>query len=205
MKRAVIMLVLAVASAVVSAQPSGPEALPLGAMTAEQKSPLRADQPRQPQGSSLGTVPALALVLGLALSCAGAYRWIASRSGGLAARAGMAGAPAGIVDLLGRYPMGRGQSLLLLRVDRRILLISQSAGARVGAAPALTTLCEITDPDEVASIAAKAASTSAGFGSVIARFQRADDRPVAPGVEVVDLTRRRETASRPLWPARRQA
>jgi hypothetical protein len=209
MTRAVVMLVLAIASATVSAQPEGPEALPLGAMPAgqitEHGRPLLTEPQRQSQGSSIGTVPALALVLGLAISCAGAYRWIASRSGGLAARAGAPGAPAGILDLLGRYPMGRGQSLLLLRVDRRILLVSQSAGARVGAAPALATLCEITDPDEVASITAKASSSQGGFGSVIARFQRPDDRPAAPGVEVVDLTRRREPSSRSLWPTRRQA
>lgn len=50
--------------------------------------------------------------------------------------------------MLGRYPVARGQTLALLRVDRRVLLLCQSSGG-------FSTLAEFTDPEEVASLLVK--------------------------------------------------
>jgi flagellar biogenesis protein FliO len=142
-----------------------------------------------------GTLPALVLVLGLVIVCAGGYRWLASRAGGLAGQLAGTGAPAGIIDVLGRYPLGRGQSLLLLRVAGRVLLVAQAAGGRVGAAATMQTLCEIDDPVEVASIVGRTASAPGGFREVIARLERGEGaapsaRHEHGGIEVVDLTAR---------------
>jgi hypothetical protein len=60
-----------------------------------------------------------------------------------------------VLEVLGRYPVGRGTTLVLLKLDRRVLLMSQSAGGRLGAGAGFTTLCEVTDPEEVASILVK--------------------------------------------------
>lgn len=61
-------------------------------------------------------------------------------------------APSGVLEVLGRYPAGRGTLLILLRLDRRVLLVAQSGG-RTGTG--MTTLCEIDDPASVASLLAK--------------------------------------------------
>ncbi|MFN0010172.1 MAG: hypothetical protein ACKVS8_00860 [Phycisphaerales bacterium] len=96
----------------------------------------------------------LGVVVGLVLICAAVLRRVASRSGGLCAALATGAAPAGVVEVLGRYPVSRGQALVLLRVDRRVLLLSHAAGARQGAA-SFTTLSEFSDHDDVASILAK--------------------------------------------------
>jgi hypothetical protein len=61
-------------------------------------------------------------------------------------------APSGVLEVLGRYPAGRGTLLILLRLDRRILLVSQNGGRT---STGMTTLCEIDDPASVASLLAK--------------------------------------------------
>ncbi|MGP1271905.1 MAG: flagellar biosynthetic protein FliO [Phycisphaerales bacterium] len=177
--------------------------LPVNAAEPDSRRPL--GQPMQeaaPLGASPGevgstglgeTLAALALVIGLVVVCAAAYRWLASRSGSLGGGLAAARSPAGLLDVLGRYPIGRGQALLLLRLDRRVLLVSQTAGARVGSAPGLRTLAEIADPDEVAAIVAKASPAEGRFSESFARASGVDRSPFAPagqsGVEVVDLTR----------------
>jgi hypothetical protein len=101
--------------------------------------------------------------------------------GGLWATLGAGGrAPAGIMEILGRYPVGRGATLVLLKLDRRILLLSQSAGGRFGAGAGFQTLCDITDAEEVASILVKAReadgdSMSERFRSILGRFDRSMD------------------------------
>ena len=63
----------------------------------------------------------------------------------LAGPLGSARAPSGVIEALARYPFGKGQFLVLLKLDRRILLICQTAqGSNV--------ITEMSDPDEVASI-----------------------------------------------------
>lgn len=97
----------------------------------------------------------------------------------LARRGGAGGlntsrAPSGILEVLGRYPMAGGPTLMLLRVDRRVLLLSQARASRLSGAT-LSTLAEFEDVDQVASLLAQARdardeSISARFGSLLAGF-----------------------------------
>lgn len=127
------------------------------------------------------TMLALGGVLALALVSGAIARRLARGQGGLRASLGAGGrAPAGIMEILGRYPVGRGSTLVLLKLDRRVLLLSQSAGGRLGAGAGMSTLCEITDPEEVASILVKSRdadgdSMSERFRSMLARFDRGMD------------------------------
>lgn len=118
------------------------------------------------------TVLALSAVLALIVLAAGVFKKIAARSGGLAGAMGAGGkAPSGILSILGRYPLDRTTTLVLLKVDRRVLLLSQTRGGARLAGATLTTLCEITGADEVASIMAK--SSAADGASPAVKFQRA--------------------------------
>lgn len=86
---------------------------------------------------------------------------------------GSSRSPAGVLEVLGRYPIGSGLTLMLLKVDRRILLLSQSGGGmlpmRRGGASSLSTLCEINDAEEVASILTK--TRDAEGESIAAKFR----------------------------------
>ena len=84
------------------------------------------------------TAGALAVVIGLMVGTKGA---IAKWGGG----AGRAGAPAGIVTMLARYPLGRKQTMLLVKVDRRILILAQTAEGT-------STLSELREAEDVASL-----------------------------------------------------
>ena len=122
------------------------------------------------------TAGALVLVVVVILFIAGFARKLAGRSNGLMHAIGAGGrAPSGLLQVLGRYPVGRGQTLILLRLDRRVLLLCQSVGAK-GAG--MRTLCEVTDPDEVASLLLHAAdaegrSISAKFRDMVSGFDEA--------------------------------
>lgn len=79
-------------------------------------------------------------------------------------------APSGLLFVLGRYPVSRGASLVLIQLDRRVLLLSQSGAG-------FQTLAEVRDAEEVASIIAKARdeegeSISAKFSSLLRGFDR---------------------------------
>lgn len=121
--------------------------------------------------AALGAV--VVLIVGLGYGTRWGARWFASRQGGLSIALGAGGrAPSGILHVLGRYPISRGLTLVLLKVDRRVLLVSQSGGRRTGVA--MTTLCEITDPEEVASIVSKSSEVlgeamSAKFNAFLSR------------------------------------
>lgn len=96
------------------------------------------------------TAGALAIVVALIVAVSAGVRAWARRSGGLLQALGPGGrAPSGVLQVLGRYPVGRAQTLILLKLDRRVLLVSQSGGVRAGG---MQTLCELTEPEEVASI-----------------------------------------------------
>lgn len=97
---------------------------------------------------------ALGFVLAVIILVFKAIRRGARARGGLMAAAGPGGrAPSGVLSVLGRYPLARGQTLLLLKLERRVLLVAQTAGSRTG--PALATLTEVDDPEAVAAIAAR--------------------------------------------------
>lgn len=129
---------------------------------------------------------ALALVVGLIYALRGVVRRVAAR-GGLRAQFGAGGrAPSGVLEVLGRYPVSRGQSIVLLRVDQRVLLLGQSSSG-------FRTLADFHSGDEVASLLVKARdedseSLSGRFRTMLARFER--DPAMTEGVEHIDLTRR---------------
>lgn len=100
-----------------------------------------------------------------------------SASGGLIAEAlGARGrAPSGVIEVLGRYPVARGQLLVLVKLDRRVLLLGHSAPARgAGGGPGggFVTLAEVTDPEEVAALLVRVRegrgeSVGARFGAML--------------------------------------
>jgi len=103
----------------------------------------------------LQTVLTLGVVIGAILLIGAGVRKFARAKGGLLAELGAGGkAPAGVLEVLGRYPISRSSMLVLLKLDRRILLTCQTQGRR-GTATGMSMLCEITDPEEVASILLK--------------------------------------------------
>jgi flagellar biogenesis protein FliO len=129
-------------------------------------------------GPLLGVVT-LMIVLGAALR----------RFGGPLARGGR---PSGVLEVLGRYPIARGQQLVLLRMVSRIVLLHQGRNG-------LTTLSEVVDPDEVATLLARVESASRSsqpgrFRGLLAGAAAQQDglgREMATeGKVVVDLTRR---------------
>ncbi len=141
--------------------------------------------PTSARGSTAQTLASLGMVLGLILAVGAGFKKLMRSKNGLAGALNAMGAspsPAGILEVLGRYPMSRGTSLVLLKVDRRVLLIAQgTAGLRVrGGSPPPVTLCEITDPDDVASIMikvneAEGRSIGATFRQALAGFERQHD------------------------------
>lgn len=136
---------------------------------------------------------ALAAVVGLILLTRTlVVRYMPSLMGGKTDR------PSGVIEVLARYPIGRGQQLLVLKFARRILLVHQ-AGATS------RTLTEMSDPDEVAAtlsrLEAGASVKSAGkFKAALQSFEteheaaqarrsRSGAALAATETEIIDLTR----------------
>lgn len=145
----------------------------------------------------------LVLVLVLAVAALMLLKLLARARGGLAGAVGAGGrAPSGILEVLGRYPLTRGETLILLRIDRRVLLLSHAKTGKLGSSSGTHTLCEITDPEEVASILVKtqddqSRSLSERFTSVLGRFERATDQALrlAPAPTPLPAVRPRRVAS----------
>lgn len=113
---------------------------------------------------------------------------------------GGAGRPSGVIEVLARYPVGRGQQLMVLKFARRILLVHQSASDT-------RTLSEMTDPDEVAATltrleAGASTANAARFRSAIESFEKEHDAAMRDRTrtaqathsiepEIIDLTRTR--------------
>jgi flagellar biogenesis protein FliO len=101
------------------------------------------------------TILALGGVLLLIWGLAWMYRKAARATGGLSTSLGAGGrAPAGIVEILARYPLASRHTLVVLRFDRRVLLCSMTGGGRSSSA-GMSVLCELEDPEDVASILIK--------------------------------------------------
>lgn len=122
-------------------------------------------------GWGLRTALALAAVIGLILLCKLAVVKLSSRGGGsIASQLGPSGrAPSGLLSVLARYPIARGSTLVLLRLDRRVLLLSQTSQG-------FTTLAEIDDPEEVAALIMRAedeegASLTRRFRTMLAQAE----------------------------------
>jgi len=174
------------------------ESLPLGAVAAE--APMAAPGVERPdRGSTFETVKSELVRVGLPLlgvvALMIAVGVVVRRVGGPLARGGR---PSGVLEILGRYPIARGQQLVLLRLVNRIVLLHQSRNG-------LSTLSEITDADEVAALLARIeAATRSGqpgrFHGLLARAVAGGDptgrETSTNGKVVVDLTRR--PAHRPL-------
>ncbi len=177
------------------------ERLPLGApprpAALEQAEPSRmwrAIDPRQSEVVRVGG--ALAAVLLLLVLVRGLLR-----AGGRQPR------PWGVLEVLGRYPVGRSQSLVLLKLGGRVVLVHQT---RAGMSP----ISEVSEPQEVAALLGRVEAAGRGRGSgfhgLLKRLTRRPageafplvaDAPAVPGVPaenaervVVDLTRRRRKA-----------
>lgn len=137
------------------------------------------------------TMMALLVVVAIIVVAKVVVAGAARARGGLAMAIGPGGrAPSGILEVLGRYPIARGQTLILLKVDRRILLVAQCTGLR-GGVPALSTLCEITEPEDVASLLIKTReadgeSMAERFQSMLHRLGRAPEGAPASIVEEVE-------------------
>jgi hypothetical protein len=149
--------VIAAAPAFAS-EPASPESRPLPtpakATSGPEASPLAAEKAGL-SGSAVQTIASLAGVVALIVVLGVTVRLVSRRSGGLMAAMGAGGrAPSGLLEVLGRYPVGRGSTLILLKMDRRVLLVSQGGGGKFGGA-SMTTLCEVTEPEDVASILLK--------------------------------------------------
>jgi len=109
-------------------------------------------------------------------------------------------APEGVASIMARYPVARGEHVVLLEVGRRILVVHQASGS-------MTTLSELTDRDEVADMRARIngeerekvedSFAPALEASLEAESQTAPLEPVEgmPGfvAETVDLTRRKRS------------
>lgn len=120
----------------------------------------------------LRTGLSLAFVVSLIVLGAVVARRVSKSKGGLAGAIGAGGpSPAGVLEVLGRYPVARGQSLVLLRAHDRVLLLSQNSFGRLGrtAGGGMNTLCEFTNHEEVAGILT--AVRDADGDSLAARFR----------------------------------
>lgn len=185
-KRVILFLCVAACSCTACAQPVS-ESLPLGSPSTSTPAEIIGGP-----SSITTTLASLLAVVGIIVLLGAIYKWLASKSGGLAGQIGAGGkSPSGLVSVLARYPLGRGQTLVLLKLDRRVLLLCQSASGRMRGGVTTQTLSEIANPEEVASIIAKAEGTG-GFNEVLHGYESMESSPEEMrGVEVVDLTRRR--------------
>lgn len=137
-----------------SRAPSEHERLPLGDPASARRAGGAIPAPGSSSASSssawwVRTGGALAIVITLIMLLRVGLTKVSRLGGGLSHEFGAGGrAPSGVLQVLGRYPVSRGQSLVLLQMDRRIVLLGQTASG-------FTTLSEVTDPDEVASLLVK--------------------------------------------------
>ncbi len=120
--------------------------------------------------TAVGTVvSSLAIVLGMFL----AFVWCSKRF----APAGSAQLPKEAVELLGRTPLAGRQTMQLIRVGNRLLLVAMSPGGA-------ETLTEITDPVEVEHLASlcrrgKSDSATASFNRTLAQLANEPESPRA--------------------------
>lgn len=131
-------------------------------------------------GNSLQVAIALVMVVGAIVLVGVVIRKVARRSGGLLAAVGPGGrSPSGVIEVLGRFPLGRGATLVLLKLDRRVLLVSMGSAG-------MSTLCEITDPDEVASILLKTRDEAGeSIAKQFARLMQHEEAHASKAMKVV--------------------
>lgn len=145
---------------------------PLGVPTrsATQSAETRPDAPGATSGI-VRSATSLTAVIGLILVVAWVVRSLARRQGGLMAAVGPGGrAPSGVVEVLARYPMARNQTLILLKLPRRVIVLSQTRAVR--GASSVSALSEIADAEEIAELVRRTRdadnqSLSSKFGAIL--------------------------------------
>ncbi|HBS29552.1 MAG TPA: hypothetical protein DEB06_08910, partial [Phycisphaerales bacterium] len=153
----------------------------------------------------LRVVVALGAVVTLILALRWGVQRAARRTSGLAAQLGAGGrAPSGVLEVLGRFPVARGQTLVLLRMDRRVLLLAQTPAG-------MSTLAEVADPEDVASLITKTrdeegASAAAAFNAILRGLERDPDSALtqAPLREPERVAGEPESAEDPVAAVRRR-
>ena len=113
---------------------------------------------------------AMAVVLGLIFG----LRWVMRRAFPSAGAA----RPSAAVQVLTRTVLSPRQQLMLVRVGRRLIVVGDSGGQ-------MTSLSEITDPDEVAALVGqlkdeKLSAAGPAFGTLFGRMRRGMDAEDAP-------------------------
>jgi len=172
------------------------ESLPLGVPSPDAAAST-SKTPEQQPGMISSTILPLALVIAVIIGLAALARAFMRSKGGLVASLGAGGrAPSGVLEVLGRYPVGRGSTLVLLKLDRRVLLVAQSKAGKLGGA-AFATLSEITDPEDVASVLLKtrdesSESISSRFTALLGAFER--QQPAVEHIAVPNRTERNHRA-----------
>ncbi len=178
-----------------TATQSAIEARPLLAPSPK-AAPASVDGSAAPERSEPASWPrvlgALAVVIGLIFVVRFVLKKV-SATGGLRGQLGAGGrAPSGVLEVLGRYPISRGHSLVLLRVDQRVLLLSQSSSG-------FSALANFDEPSDVASLLMKtrdeeSESLSGRFRQMLSAFER--DPSMGNASDQIDLTRRAPLVSR---------
>lgn len=128
------------------------------------------DSVEKSKGSSTGPLVTVTSSLAIVLGLFAGLVWLLRRSGGKATGQ----LPEEVFSLLGRTTLGPRQNIMLARCGRRILVLAVSPNTT-------STLAEITDPDEVADLAAQC-----GNGGSRQLFQRTltemgEQEPTVPG------------------------
>jgi flagellar biogenesis protein FliO len=184
--------------------------------------PIAKAAPAEGGVSMTRMIVSLSAVLALIVLVAGIVKKVSRSSGSLAASIGAGGrAPSGVLQVLGRYPVGGGCTIVLLKVDRRVLVVSQTRVPGLtrigGGAMQWTTLSEITDPAEVASLVGKTIESertnpSACFEAAMEQAQtqepprQAQPTPVRRALETIaGLTPARRAVAESPRPAAPQA
>lgn len=167
------------------------ESLPLGVSRPAGNALVETKIEGSEKGAMSGMILPLAGVLALIAGCAYVFRIAAAKSGGLMGELGAGGrAPSGVLSVLGRYPVSRGTTLVLLKVDRRVLLLCQS-GSR-GTGSTMSTLCEFTEAEDVASLLMKTrdeleASQAESFSKVLKESDRRAEQAINVAVQPQQL------------------
>ena len=136
-------------------------------------------------------VGALAVVIGLMLLFAALARRLGTRFA-------QPGRPSGVIEILARYPIGRGRRLVLIKLVRRVILVHETKAG-------MTLIADVSDPDEVAALLTRVEAggarskgpefqaalekMTAGEGDTASSNARAGRSRRGPVVETIDLTR----------------
>lgn len=161
--------VLTLASGVAGGQSI--EDKPLGMPTAVSSTAPSPTTPTSLGSAALRTGGALAAVLVLVVGCALGFKQLAKKGVLPSTLVAGARAPSGLLEVLARYPMGGGQSLVVLKFDRRILLVCQSAGKALRrGGGAMNLIAELSEPEDVASVLLKV--RGAEQAAMAEKFQR---------------------------------